>query len=86
MKSSQRIEALSLVKAELEAWLSYQPSWHFKLHGCKEANIAYQQLKTLLQYEINQSSLDNDVDVEIYFADDLESNILDESLGLHNDK
>ena len=78
MKSSQRIETLTLVKIELEAWLSYQPNWHFKLHGCKDANIAYQQLKTLLQWEINLA-VDNELG-----ADDNET--LDQSLGLHNDK
>lgn len=79
MKSSQRIEALTLVKTELEAWLSHMPPWFFKLHGCKDANIAYQQLKTLLQYEINQLSLDNELDVD-------DNETLDQSLGLHNDK
>lgn len=79
MKSNQRIEALSLVKAELEAWLSYQPSWHFKLHGCKDANIAYQQLKTLIQWEMDNLVVDNELVVD-------DNEPLDQSLGLHNDK
>ncbi len=58
MKSSQRIETLTLVKTELEAWLSHMPPWFFKLHGCKDANIAYQQLKTLLEYEISIQALE----------------------------
>ncbi len=79
MKSSQRIETLSLAKTELEAWLSYQPPWHFKLHGCKNANIAYQQLKTLIQWEMDNLVVDNELDVD-------DNEPLDQSLGLHNDK
>lgn len=84
MKSSQRIEALLLVKGQLEAWLAYQPIWHLKLHGNADASIAYQQLKTLIQYEMNNLVLDNLRDVEIFFEGD--TSILDESLGLYNDK
>jgi len=79
VKSSQRIAALTLVKTELEAWLSYQPSWHFKLHGCKDANIAYQQLKTLIQWEMDNLVVDTELDVD-------DNDTLDQSLGLHNDK
>lgn len=84
MKSAQRIEALLLVKGQLEAWLTYQPNWHLKLHGNADANVAYQQLKTLIQYEMNNLVLDNPLDVEVFFEGD--TSILDESLGLYNDK
>lgn len=49
MNNSERIEALCLVKAQLEQWLSAMPEWYYSLHGCKDANYAYQLCKKLLE-------------------------------------
>ena len=52
MNGEQRIESLFLIKEQLEKWLAYQPEWHMQLHGCGEANIAYQRCKILLNHEL----------------------------------
>ena len=71
MNSEQRIENLFLIKEQLEKWLAYQPEWHMQLHGCGEANIAYQCVKQLIQHELQVQALE-------------ESVAISQSLGLYN--
>ena len=59
MNSEQKIESLFLIKEQLEKWLAYQPEWHMQLHGCGEANIAYQHCKTLLRYELQVQAVED---------------------------
>lgn len=71
MKSSERIEALCLIKDQLEQWVAYCPEWYIQLHSMKDANIALQRVKQLLQHEIQMSAMEEVVEIN-------------QSLGLYN--
>ena len=75
MNSSDRIEALCLVKAQLEQWCATMPNWYYELHGCKDANIALQRVKQLIVYEVQQT--------QIQCMEELTT--LSQSLGLYNE-
>lgn len=72
MKNFERIEALCLIKDQLEQWASHMPEWYYHLHGCRDANIALQRVKQLLQHEIQMSAMEEAVEIN-------------QSLGLYNE-
>lgn len=66
MKTTERYEALLKIQVQLQEWASYQPPWHFKLHGSKEINIALQDIKKLIQHEALNLLAEESQEVGLY--------------------
>jgi hypothetical protein len=61
MTNEDKIKSLCLIKAELEQWLATMPEWYYRLHGCKDTNIAYQLCKKLIEDAILNPDDDSDM-------------------------